>query len=210
MVCEPAKSDEVVNDAAPPARVPFPMVAAPSRNVTVPVIVPAVAEVTVAVNVTFVPVVDGLSDDARTVVVEAFAAPFTTCVSTGEVLAAKFASPRYCAVIEREPAASVEVVKVAVPAASVPFPMVVAPSKNVTEPVIVPAVAEVTVAVKVTFAPVVDGFSDDVTALVVAARPGCTAPTSFSSTVPPAIRSGTPSLFKSTGTAPPPTAKTIC
>jgi hypothetical protein len=37
--------------------------------------------------------------------------------------------------------------------------------------VIVPAVAEVTVAVNVTATPVVDGFSDDVSAVVVAAEP---------------------------------------
>jgi hypothetical protein len=72
-------------------------------------------------------------------------------------------------VIECEPAASDEVANVAMPPASVPIPSEVAPSKNVTAPVIVPAVAEVTAAVNVTLVPVVDGLSDDVTAVVVAA-----------------------------------------
>src|SRR5580698_4081719 len=60
---------------------------------------------------------------------------------------------------------------VAFPDASVPIPSDVAPSRNVTVPVIVPAVVDVTVAVNVTLAPVVDGFSDDATAVVVLALP---------------------------------------
>jgi hypothetical protein len=44
-------------------------------------------------------------------------------------------------------------------------------SKNVTVPVGVPGEVEVTVAVSVTDCPVVEGFADDVTAVVVAAGP---------------------------------------
>jgi hypothetical protein len=50
-------------------------------------------------------------------------------------------------------------------------PICVAPSKNDTVPVIVPAVVELTAAVNVTLAPVVDGFSDDVSPVVVVALP---------------------------------------
>ena len=73
------------------ARPPVPIVALrtsvpPSRKLTVPVIVPAVVEVTVAVNTTFVPVVDGLSDDTRAVDVAAFEVEaFTTCEIAVEV-----------------------------------------------------------------------------------------------------------------------------
>jgi hypothetical protein len=56
--------------------------------VAVPVIVPAVVDETVAVNVTLAPVVDGLSDDATAVVVDAVVPALTVCVIAGEVLGA--------------------------------------------------------------------------------------------------------------------------
>ena len=49
------------------------------------------------------------------------------------------------------------------------MPSVVDPSLNVTVPVIVPAVAELTLAVNVTEVPTVEGFSDEITVVVVAA-----------------------------------------
>ena len=52
-----------------------------------------------------------------------------------------------------------------------PVPRVVAPSINVTVPVIVPVVVDVTAAVNMTEAPTVDGFREEVTAVVVAASP---------------------------------------
>ena len=55
---------------------------------------------------------------------------------------------------------------VALPAVMVPVPRVVVPSLNVTVPV---AVAGATAAVKVTFAPKVDGLSDEVNDVVVVA-----------------------------------------
>ena len=67
--------------------------------------------------------------------------------------------------MECEPTASVEVENVAWPALSVPVPSVVVPSRNVTEPVGVPTA--VTVAVKVTACPAVEGFSEEATAVVV-------------------------------------------
>jgi hypothetical protein len=68
------------------------------------------------------------------------------------------------AVIECDPTASVEVLKVACPLLIVPVPSVVLPSLNVTVPV---AVAGVTVAVNVTEEAYVDGFADEARATVV-------------------------------------------
>jgi hypothetical protein len=66
-------------------------------------------------------------------------------------------------VIESDPSASVEVLKVVFPLLSVPVPSVVLPSLNVTMPV---AVAGVTVAVKVTDVPNADGFADEAKVVV--------------------------------------------
>jgi hypothetical protein len=201
MDCEPTGSIVVESVAIPPApTVKFPTsTPTPSENVTVPEIVPAVPEVTVAVSVTFVPNVAGFGEAVTTVVVLALAAAFIVSVSMGEVLAAKFASPLYCTVMECAPAVRLAVVSVALPAAPIVTgaPICVAPSKNVAVPVIVPAVAEVTVAVNITLAPTVDGFRDDVTVVVVAGRTGAMAPFSFSRTTLPTIKSGLPSPFRS-------------
>jgi hypothetical protein len=59
-------------------------------------------------------------------------------------------------------------VKAAFPELSVPVPSVVVPFLNVTDPVGVPPV-EVTVAVKVTVAPNVDGFRDEASDVELAA-----------------------------------------
>ena len=61
--------------------------------------------------------------------------------------------------IEFEPAASVAVPYVALPLLSVPVPRVVVPLRKVTVPV---AAEGVTVAVKVTEEPYVDGFAEEV------------------------------------------------
>lgn len=79
------------------------------------------------------------------------------------------ASPEYFAVIECEPALRAEVVNVALPALRVPLPIELAPSRNETVPDGVPGELLLTVAVKVTDWPVVDGFADDATAVVVVA-----------------------------------------
>lgn len=66
--------------------------------------------------------------------------------------------------IECDPTASVEVVNVVFPLLSVPVPNVVLPSLNVTVPV---AAEGVTVAVKVTDEPYVEGFAEDESAVEV-------------------------------------------
>ena len=142
----------------------------PSKNVTVPVGVPE-AVVTVAVKVTLCPNVDGLSDEVTVVVVVAGGGAFTICVIAGDVLGALLALPLYVAVILCDPVVNVAVVKVAVVPFNVPDPILVAPSKNVTVPVGVPD-AVVTVAVKVTLWPNVEGFKDEVIVVVVVAGGG--------------------------------------
>lgn len=64
--CVPLASDEVLNVALPPLRVPVPSMSVPSLKVTVPVGVPPVEE-TVAVKVTAVPKVDGFKDEMSAV-----------------------------------------------------------------------------------------------------------------------------------------------
>jgi ribosomal protein L11 len=136
---------------------------APSKNVTVPVGVPPVL-VTVVDSVTDCPYVDGFADDVGAAVV--VVALFTVCDSAADVLVANDASPLYVAVMECVPTLRVDRASEAVPALSVAVPIEVAPSKNVTAPVGVPPVL-VTVVESVTDCPDVDGFADDVGALVV-------------------------------------------
>src|SRR5439155_2654305 len=123
---------------------------------------------TVAVNVTDCPNTDGLAEELADVVVPYF----TVCVSLGDVLALKFASPPYDALIEWEPTASVLVTNVAWPEPfRVPVPRVLEPSLKVTVPVGVPApgLLAVTVAVKVTDCPDSDGLAEELTDVVVPA-----------------------------------------
>ena len=75
-------------------------------------------------------------------------------------------SPPYCAVIECGPPASVLVVRVAMPLLMVPVPSDAAPSWRVT----VPVAPDVTVAVRVTFAPKVEGLSEDARVTVLDAK----------------------------------------
>jgi hypothetical protein len=78
----------------------------------------------------------------------------TSWVKVAEVLAAKFESPAYAAVIEWVPTASVDVVKEAAPLVfSVAVPSEIVPSRKTTVPAGVPELEEVIVAVKVTGAP---------------------------------------------------------
>jgi hypothetical protein len=69
-------------------------------------------------------------------------------------------------VIECVPTASELIASVAIPLLIVPVPSVVAPSWNVT----VPVAPDVTVAVRVTLAPNVDGLSEEARATVLDAR----------------------------------------
>src|SRR5438552_16000124 len=161
---------DTLSEALPLTSVTVPSTFAPSRNVTVPVGTP-VAEVTVALRVTACPVVEGFGVEVRVVVVAAAAGAFTTWVTTAEVLAANVALPPYAAVSGWLPAASVEMEIEALPLTSVAVPSTVAPSRNVTVPVGTP-VAEVTVALRVTACPVVEGFGVEVRVVVVAAAAG--------------------------------------
>ena len=139
---------EVLNVALLLLNVPVPNVVEPALKVTVPVGVPP-DEVTVAVKVTDWPKVDGFTDDVSDVEV---LAAFTVWVRTGEVLPRMLPLPLYTAVIELDPAVSVEIVNVAFPALSVLVPSVEELFLKVTVPVGVPLDA-VTVAVKVTDLP---------------------------------------------------------
>lgn len=67
------------------------------------------------------------------------------------------------------PAVNALVVKLAIPPLRGTLPSTVAPSLNVTEPVGTPA-ADVSVTVNVTDCPAIEGFSELVTAVPVAAR----------------------------------------
>jgi len=60
---EPGGSALVAMVAAPPARVTVPRVVAPATKVIVPAGAGPVAEMTVAVNRTFCPALEGLTDD---------------------------------------------------------------------------------------------------------------------------------------------------
>ena len=80
----------------------------------------------------------------------------------------KFGVGLYVAVILCEPAAREFVVKVATPPDKVAVPSTVLPVLNFTVPVGT-AVLELTVAVKVTLCPTADGFTSEVSAVVVVA-----------------------------------------
>ena len=127
--------------------------------------VPLVADVTLAVNVTEWSNADGLSEELTVVEVPAL---FTVCVSADEVMPLKSLDPPYTAVILLDPPGTAEVVSLAILPLSVPDPRVVAPSLKVTVPVGVPP-DEVTVAVKVTAVPYVDGFKDETNEIAVVA-----------------------------------------
>ena len=87
------------------------------------------------------------------------------------MLALKFPSLLYTAVMECVAVESVEIETPPVALVSAAEPIEVAPSKNSTEPVGVPAPGAValTVAVNVTDCPCTEGFISETTAVVVAA-----------------------------------------
>jgi hypothetical protein len=94
---------------------------------------------------------------------------FTACVTVPEELPTKFPSPPYVAVIECVPTERTVAERVATPPAlRAPVAIVVAPSKKLTVPEGV-APGPVTVAVKVTIAPKVEGFGVAVSAVVLVA-----------------------------------------
>jgi hypothetical protein len=156
---------DTLSEALPLTSVTVPSTFAPSRNVTVPVGTP-VAAVTVALRLTACPVVEGFGVEVRVVVVAAAPGAFTAWVTTAEVLGRNVALPPYSAVSGRVPTASVETDIEALPLTSVAAPSTVEPSRNVTVPVGTP-VAAVTVALRVTACPVVEGFGVEVRVVVV-------------------------------------------
>src|SRR5437773_1982171 len=171
MECDPTLSEDVAQLARPWLRerlLQLVMAVPPSWKVTFPAGVPApgLLAVTVAVKVTDCLNTDGLAEELADVVVPYF----TVCVSLGDVLTSKFASPPYDALIEWEPTPSVLVTNVAWPEPfRVPVPRVLEPSLKVTVPVGVPApgLLAVTVAVKVTGCPDTDGLIEETTPVVV-------------------------------------------
>ena len=161
----PTGSVEIVRVLVP-VNVWVASVVPPLLKVTVPEIVWPEGDETVDVKVTLWPKVDGLPLDVTVAVVPY---RFTVSLNFGEVLGANLVSPEYVAVMERVPAASEEVVNVAVPPAKDPVPSVVLPSLKVTTSPSggAPAV-ELTVAVKVTACPTLVGLEEEVTAVLVA------------------------------------------
>ena len=163
---------EVDSVATPlPFSVPVPILTPPSKKVTVPVRVPApgAEALTVAVKVTDWPDTDGFALEVRAVLVLAL---LTTWPPASEpVLVLKLLSPLYVALTVWVPTASVEVTNVAVVPETVDGAWAVPSMVKVTVPLGVPAPGDVTaiVAVNVTDWPNTDGFTLEVTAVVVLA-----------------------------------------
>src|SRR5437867_2134019 len=141
----------------------------PSVKLTLPV---GPNPVTVAVKVTFAPATDGLAELDSAVVLVAL---LTTCDKVVLVEPLLVASPLYtalmlCVATLRLLVAQVAVRILPVPAsATAAQPAIdVAPSLKLTVPV---GLAPVTVAVKVTFAPTVDGLVELLSVVVVAVPP---------------------------------------
>jgi len=170
--CVPVASVEVVNVATPLTKVPEPSVVVPSMKVTEPVGVgPPVDGGTgwmVAVKVTVCPRLAGFGDPVSVIVVLAW---LTVCVTAFEVLPERFESPPYTAVTESLPTARVEIDKLAEPPLNTPVPNTVVPFMNeIPSPLGGAPIRELTVAVKLTACPYPDGFGEDASVVVVAAR----------------------------------------
>jgi len=140
---------------------------APSLKFTDPV---GAMPLTVAVKVTTTPAVDGVSDVTMPVVLTTLS---TVSESVALLEVAFVASPLYLAVMLRTPAARPLVVHAAVRVAPLPVrataeqPLIeTVPSLNVTVPV---GATPLTVAVKVTLEPTIDGVCEVTTPVVVTA-----------------------------------------
>jgi hypothetical protein len=117
----------------------------------------AVGEVTVAMNVTDFPAGDGFREDTIAVPEVAIC---TTCVKGADTLVSEAASPLYFAVMIDLPAGRAARVIEATPAESGTLPSEVLPFSNMTFPVGV-GPDELTVAVRVTGWPYMEGFKLD-------------------------------------------------
>jgi hypothetical protein len=148
----------------------FPVPLRPSDTLIVPLGVPVYCAVTVAVTMAICPLVIDAGETESVVVLFAL---LMVCDSTAEMLVVSLLSPANTAVMKCEPSESEDVLNVAMPEPfSIPAPSVVDPSLKVTAsplPEVMGVPPLLTVAVKVTGWPKADGFTEDVTAVVVAA-----------------------------------------
>jgi hypothetical protein len=95
----------------------------------------------------------------------------TTCFIAIDVLPAKLESPPYTALIEFVPTVRIEIANPAARFLSIAVSNKVAPFMNeMLSPFGGAPMLEVTIAVKVTVSPYVDGFGEDLSVVVVAAR----------------------------------------
>jgi hypothetical protein len=98
---------------------------------------------------------------------------FTTSFTLFEVLDTKFKSPPYTASTDDVPSGNDEVVKLASPPLNVPVPSTVVPFMKLTDsPSGGAPVLELTVAVKVTASPEMEGFGEAVRVVVVPSPDG--------------------------------------
>lgn len=163
MLCVPTPSVLMAIVACAEAfSVPVPMTVVPSRNCTVPPgCAPLAPPEMVAVKVTDVPGVAVASDELNSTAV-AFAAVMVS-VWSGAVSVRNAASPEYAAYMSYVPAASAEVVNVAVPeASSVACPRFTESLKKVMVPVGTLPETGASVAVNVTGRPVIVAVEDKV------------------------------------------------
>jgi hypothetical protein len=168
IVCVPRESDEVVHAACSPDKLTLEhSVVPPSLKVTLPVGVPVVTLLTVAVKVMDVPTIAGLAEETSAVCELSFSETIWSAESV-PVLGLKLVSPPYSAVMVCVPAESAEVAHAACSADKATFEQIgVTPSLKVMLPVGLPAETALTVAVKVTACPTVDGFAEEISAVCV-------------------------------------------
>jgi hypothetical protein len=145
-----------------------PSIEVPLLKVTVPLTGAPDVGTTVAVNVTGLPWVEGLSEEASVVVVFAL---FTTWLNAADVLPMRSALPPYTAVIDAVPTEIEEVANIAasVVALTAAVPSVVVPALKVTVPLTAVPAGGTTFAVKVTELPRVEGLGEEASVILVAA-----------------------------------------
>ena len=94
----------------------------------------------------------------------------TVCTNCAEVLLRNLSPPVYFAVSVCFPTVSVEILGLAVPFVKVPSQILVEPCSSTTEPCgVVPGYSGVTEIVKITACPEVDGFTEELSVVVVVA-----------------------------------------
>jgi hypothetical protein len=163
----PELSVDVLKLAFPNAsNVDVPSIVFPCLKLTVPVGTIPVGDETLTLKITVWPTADGFGVELSTEVV---VTRLTTCVKLAEVLVANCVSPLYAAVTFEDPAGKLPVLNIAWPPLRGAVPRTVLPPiMKVTVPVGVPAEEEVIAAVNVTTCVTVDGFKDELIAVLVA------------------------------------------